>query len=103
MNSDAMLPAHSLVRLERSEKKGTGPFRTRDFPGFAAGLRGPVPFFSERSKRSRRDGDRGDYIGRREGMKQKPLHVDRTVVAMCCHSRRVETNNIIRGWCGGSS
>src|SRR5439155_15371165 len=32
--------------LERSEKKGTGPFRTRDFPGFAAGLRGPVPFFS---------------------------------------------------------
>src|SRR5438874_2627554 len=35
--------------LERSEKKGTGPFRTRDFPRFAAGLRGPVPFFSERS------------------------------------------------------
>ena|SRR5437879_5512414 len=36
--------------LERSEKKGTGPFRTRDFPGFAVGLRGPVPFFSERSQ-----------------------------------------------------
>src|SRR5438105_14037162 len=49
MNSDEMLPAHAPVRLERSEKKGTGRFRTRDFPGFAAGLRGPVPFFSERS------------------------------------------------------
>src|SRR5205085_2781040 len=49
MNSDEMLPAQAPVRLERSEKKGTGRFRTRDFPGFAAGLRGPVPFFSERS------------------------------------------------------
>src|SRR5438477_573461 len=48
----------SIRRLFQGEKKGTGPLRTRDSPGFAAGLRGPVPFFSERSK-----GPLHDYVG----------------------------------------
>src|SRR5204862_72937 len=40
----------ATTALRAFGKKGTGPFRTRDFPRCAAGLRGPATFFSERSK-----------------------------------------------------